>query len=211
MTRVIDLAGAASPPGGIHKKEEWTMPNSVFTDKTDIKIFILTLLTDVTQPLDYGSIQEIICRSNLVNPYDFAQCFRELEDLGHIIHEEHDGEKYYTASPGGRSVAAELSDEIAESLREKSMMEAARHIALRCEGAKTACTVTEQGPRRYQVVCEATDRDGVALSVSIRIPDKVTAERIRRHYLEKPENCLRGILSVLTGEVDYLLGQYDPN
>lgn len=181
------------------------MTNPFFTDKTDIKIFILTLLTDVTQPLDYGSIQDIICRSDLVNPYDFAECFKELEELGHIASEKEGGETFYTASESGRSVAAELSDEIGHEIREKSMLEAARHIALRCEGAQTSATVTELGPRRYQVTCEAKDRDGIALSVTIRIPDKMKAEQIRRHYLDKPESSLRGILSVLTGEVDYLL------
>ena len=107
------------------------MTNPFFTDKTDIKIFILTVLTDVTQPLDYGSIQDIICRSDLVNPYDFAECFKELEELGHIASEKEGGETFYTASQSGRSVAAELSDEIGHEIREKSMLEAARHIALR--------------------------------------------------------------------------------
>ena len=49
-------------------------------EKIDIKIFILYLMDRMGYPLDYDTITSIIIQDDIVNYFDFAQCFGEVED-----------------------------------------------------------------------------------------------------------------------------------
>ena len=44
-------------------------------NKTDIKIFILYLLSNVGYPLSYAEINDISVQDNFVGSMDFAECF----------------------------------------------------------------------------------------------------------------------------------------
>ena len=91
---------------------------ALFMDKTDIKVFILSLLSGIVDPLNYNTIHDIVCRRDRVNSYDFAECFSELEELGHIISDEGFGERVYQISSLGKEVSAELQSSIAKPILE---------------------------------------------------------------------------------------------
>lgn len=179
---------------------------AIFEDKTDIKLFILTLLSGLIDPLNDVTIHDIVCKDNKVNSFDFAECFEELIELGHVLCDDSMGEKLYAISDTGRQVAEELHDSIPESICHKSAVEAAKWLTLRRTGTKISCDIEELGPCRYMVKCQITDERGKMLDVSIRVSDRQTAQQIKEHMPSKPESTMRGLLSVLTGEIDYLLG-----
>ncbi|MBR6918550.1 MAG: DUF4364 family protein [Clostridia bacterium] len=72
---------------------------SLLTDPGEIKIFILYLLDKIGYPLDYPSIGAIMMQDNVVNFFDFAECFFALVEAGHIkvIYPDGDGPAEQTA------------------------------------------------------------------------------------------------------------------
>ena len=48
------------------------------TDKFEIKIFILYLLKNIKEPLEFSTINDIVVQDGFVNYFDFAICFAEL-------------------------------------------------------------------------------------------------------------------------------------
>ena len=74
-------------------------------NKNDIKIFILYLLQNINYPLDFPTINDIVVQDEYVNYFDFAECFAEILDMGHVVEEistdEKTGEKVtrYRISP----------------------------------------------------------------------------------------------------------------
>ena len=45
------------------------------TDKFEIKIFILFLLKNIKEPLEFSMINDIVIQDGYVNYFDFAICF----------------------------------------------------------------------------------------------------------------------------------------
>ena len=182
------------------KKKEMGMQN-----KTDIKVFILFLLDALSYPLDEAHLHEIVMENGYVGSFDFSECFSELKELGHILEIEEDGVRQYLISDTGRLVAAELQGDILESIREKSLQSAKGLLSLYKRGAVASAEVRERDSHGYEVVCKIADGEGTLLSLTLSSPSKAAAERMQSNFEKKPEETYRGILSVLTGEIDYLL------
>ena len=110
-------------------------------DKTDVKIFILFLLDNLQYPLDLDTLNRIVHETGYVGGFDFAECFSELLDDGHIIGDEVDGVAYYQVSSTGRMVAKQLQSELLDEIREESMICAARLLSLKARGASLHTSV----------------------------------------------------------------------
>ncbi len=174
-------------------------------NKTDIKIFILFLLFELNYPLDEAQLYEIVLENGYVGSFEFSECFSDLKEQGHILEKEGEAGTEYLISETGKLVAAELQGEILGSIREKSIRSAKGLLSLYRRGAVATATVKARPDHRSDVCCKITDADGALLEVTLAASDPLMAERIKNNFEAKPEEVYRGLLSVLTGEVDYLL------
>ena len=95
-------------------------------DKTDVKIFILFLLDNLQYPLDMDTISRIVHETGYVGGFDFAECFSELLDDGHIIGDEVDGVAYYQVSSTGQMVAKQLQSELFSNRCEEHQVSSGR-------------------------------------------------------------------------------------
>ena len=177
---------------------------ALFMDKTDIKVFILSLLSGIVDPLNYTTIHDIVCRRDRVNSYDFAECFSELEELGHIISDEGFGERVYQISSLGKEVSAELQSSIAKPILRAAEVEASRLLAHRQAGVRVDASYEEIGPCHFMVHCHITDKQGDVVKLSYRVTSRATAEKMAAHCRTCPEVMAQGLLSVMSGDVDYL-------
>ncbi len=185
------------------------MRNGVLNNKTDVKIFILFLLNHVRYPLPYDDICVLIGEDGFVADFDFAECFSELCEMGHIEESESEGVKCYVISDMGKEVAASLEDTLLSSIRKKSLHSAMRYLSLRHRGAHASASIERREDKQYTVSCRVEEKEGVYASFSLTLPTEEEAQRIRRHFLDKPEEVLRGITAAATGELEYLLGSSD--
>ena len=174
-------------------------------DKTDVKIFILFLLDNLQYPLDLDTLNRIVHETGYVGGFDFAECFSELLDDGHIIGDEVAGVAYYQVSATGRMVAKQLQSELLDEIREESMICAARLLSLKARGASLHTSVEPREDGQFLVKLAISDANGTILETTCAVPSERLAEKICRNFERKPEMTFRGLLSVLTGEIDYLL------
>lgn len=174
-------------------------------NKVDIKIFILFLLDNLNYPLDDESINNIIVENGYVGTFDFTECFSELLELGHIVGDEVDGKTYYHISESGRLVSAELQDSLLESIREASSQSASHILSLHKRGAHIEAEMKERTDKKIYVECRVIEKGGILFSFGVTVSSKTQAEHIISGFREKPEKMFRGLLSVVTGNVDYLL------
>ena len=176
------------------------------SDHIDIKVFILFLLDELRYPLNETVIAEMVHEHGYVGRFDFAECFSELKERGHVEEFEEDGEKQYVISPLGHSVAAELQGTLHEQMREKSRISALKRLSLYRRGAKTQVTVNRESEGRYLVRCQVEDRDGVVMDATVCVSTMAEVERIKRHFSEQPEEVCRGLVTRLTGHIAYYRG-----
>ena len=114
--------------------------------------------------------------------------------------------KLYEVSETGHQVAVGLGDSIMVSVRERSYRSALRHLSLKRRGAEIEKSYEPQGDG-FLVNCSISDKDGPALELKLRADSKYQLERMMSNFDERPEVIFRGIVALLSGDVNYLFEQ----
>ena len=174
-------------------------------DKNDIKIFILYLLGLIGYPLNFPTVNDIVVQDGFVNYFDFAECFAELLETGNVEELQIDGEDHYMITDQGRHVADTLESRLMSVLREKSLKSALRLLSFRKRGADVKCEVEPLPDGRFRMHCIVIDHHEEMLRVTVVLEDKIQVEKMRYNFMGKPEIVYRGIMALLSGEVNYLI------
>jgi len=114
--------------------------------------------------------------------------------------------KLYEVSEKGHAVAIGLPDSLMESVRERSYRSALRHLSLKKRGATFEKSYTEDG-ERYLVNCKISDKDGLAMDLTVRADSRYQLDRMMGNFDERPEVIFRGIVALMSGDVNYLFEQ----
>lgn len=110
----------------------------------------------------------------------------------------------YVVTASGRMIARGLSDDLLlAAVREKSYISAMRHLSLEKRGAVWNHSIENNGDG-YVFHCSIRDRDGVAFSLDLRADSYSQADRMRMNFEDKPDVVYRGIIAMVTGNVNYL-------
>lgn len=193
------------------------MPET-FHSPQQVKVFILYLLEKIGYPLDYNDLATIVIRDGYVDYFDFVTYFHELLEAGHIARvskdEDEDEEKReipvdrdsYLVTETGRMIAKGLSDDLLlAAVREKSYISAMRHLSLEKRGAVVKHDIEQVGDGSYIFHCSINDCDGLAFKLSLRADSYMQVSRMRMNFEDKPDVVYRGIVALVTGNVNYLL------
>lgn len=176
---------------------------------TDVKIFILFLLNNVRYPLTLDEITELVTADGFVESFDFTACFSELLEHEHITKGIEDGKEMYMITPKGMETSANLEDSLLSSLRKHSLHSATRYLSLRRRKASVTAEVTPQADGRYTVSCCASAEGAELASFSLTIASSEVAEQIRKTFLARPEQVIRGMTAAATGELGYLISGFE--
>ena len=185
-------------------------------DKNEIKIFTLFLLDKIGYPLDYNNIASIVVQDGVVRYFDFADCFFQLLDAGHICRAEEadaqlslDGsaaseqEEKFVITDTGRQVARVLGDNLMIRVREQGIRSALRHLSLQKLGAAIDQEYEPDGDG-YAYRCSIKAAQGEVLSVHVRLDNKWQLDRVLKNFADRPDVIYRGILALLNGDVNYI-------
>jgi hypothetical protein len=191
------------------------MPET-FHSPQQVKVFILYLLEKIGYPLDYNDLATIVIRDGYVDYFDFVTYFHELLEAGHIKSvggdedEENQGRAFdrdsYMISDTGKMIAKGLADDLLlAAVREKSYISAMRHLSLEKRGAVIKHDLEQVGDGTYIFHCSIQDCDGLAFKLDLRADSYMQASRMRMNFEDKPDVVYRGIVALVTGNVNYLL------
>lgn len=179
--------------------------NLFLSDKNDIKIFVLYLLDNIHYPLDYDTINDIVVQDEFVGYFDFAECFAELLDAGHIKEEIKNGIAMYCITDMGSQVAAQLQSSILAPIREKSLKSALRILSFQKSKAEIKCSVDLREDGKYDFRCSIVENKTVpTMELHLVVDSAERAEKMKLNFLDKPEVVYKGILAMVACEVDYL-------
>ncbi|MBO5110712.1 MAG: DUF4364 family protein [Clostridia bacterium] len=175
------------------------------TDKNEIKIFVLYLMKNVGMELDFNNVSDIVIQDNVVSYFDFAICFAELVEAGHVLVDKNEnGVEMYRVSPTGAEVADELSSSILSNIREISLQNAKRHLSFQRIGASVDCHSEDVGDGKYRVTFEIRQKDGGDFRISVMADSKQNRDRMMLNFKRRPDVVYRGTLALLSGDVNYI-------
>ena len=191
-------------------------------DKNDIKIFILYLLKNIKYPLDFNTISDIVVQDEFVGYFDFAECFAELLDIGtieqirvgdEIITEASVGRngrpekknELYRITDDGEKVVEQLHSNLLVMIKEKSLKSAMRLLSFKSRGSQVKCSSNEREDGAYDLHCEIIESRKTVLEINLVVENKQQLERMMYNFDERPEVVYRGVISLLTGDINYLI------
>ncbi len=176
-------------------------------DKNYVKVFVLYLLWNIDAPLDFETINDIATGDGYVGYFDFAECFGELLDAGHIEKVDGDGEPQYRITQKGINVAENLSPDIFSEIRDRSLKSALRLLSFKRRGAELVyeCVdVPDAEGGGYSVTCEILEHGRKTCSITVKVDSKLRADNIKKNFHERPEAIFRGALALLLGDANLL-------
>ena len=191
-------------------------------EKNDIKIFILYLLKNLKYPLDFNTISDIVVQDEFVNYFDFAECFAELLDSGTIELIRAGGEtvseatigkngrpekkdELYSITENGVIVVEQLQSTLLNMIKEKSLKSAMRLISFKQRGFEVKCSGAEREDGKYDLHCEVIENKESLMEINLLVNDKQRYDQMMYNFNERPEVIYRGVVSLLTGDINYLI------
>ncbi len=191
-------------------------------EKNDIKIFILYLLKNLNYPLDFNTISDIVVQDEFVSYFDFAECFAELLDSGtiemirvgdEIITEATIGKngrpekknEIYRITEGGVQVVEQLHSNLLNMIKEKSLKSAMRLLSFKSRGSDIKCEGREREDGKFDLHCEVIENRERLLEINLVVDNKRSLDQMMYNFNERPEVVYRGVMSLLTGDINYLI------
>ena len=170
----------------------------------NVKIFILYLMKNVNYPLDFITINDIVMQTDFVMYLDFAEAFNYLLDNDLIEKTEEDGEEKYRVTDKGALVAAELKSDIISSILDKSLAAALRYLDFKKRGVKVNFDIEQTDGGKYKITTSFTENGECMFSQMIIVDSLDRAKRMKDNFYERPEALYRGVLALLSGNVNYI-------
>lgn len=173
--------------------------------RTQAKIFILYILGNIDEPVEFTTVHEMILQDGLVGYFDFAPAFSELLEQGHIVMSARtpEGEPLYTITPQGRSVLETYEQELLSDEKDRAIRHAMRVLAQKRDGIRQTSRVVQTGDG-WTVTCTISDRQKALFETSVYLNDQAFAERLRNNFDDRADIIYRGVLALLSGDVDFI-------
>lgn len=175
-------------------------------EKNDIKIFILYLMRNIGYPLDFSNITDIVLQDEIVKYFDFAECFAELLETGNITQEkDENGETLYSVTEQGKHVADSLQSDIFMMIRERSLKSALRLLSFKKRGSFIKCQSTPLPDGSFSLCCRIVESKEEVMNITLKVDNKKQLDRMTHNFQERPEAVYKGLMTLLTGEINYLI------
>lgn len=168
----------------------------------EIKILLCYLLQNISQKLTLSQINEALLKRGLVNYFELADAMSELLESGHIVlcGTTAKDEDCYILTELGRKTAAEFSESLPLTVREKALASAQNLLARQKSAAENIVTV-DKVKDGYMVNLIISDIGSDLLNLSLFMPTQVEAAAVKRQFMRDPLLVYKGILALLTGDL----------
>ena len=179
---------------------------SLVGDKRNVKIFVLYLMQNINYPMDFVTLNDIVMQNDYVMYLDFAESFYEMLDSGLVeeICQTDDGDPMYMVTDKGRIVATELHSEILTSILDKSLACALRYLNFKKRGVSLSCKIEKLDEEKYEVICVLKEKDTEIMKTSMIVDSLNRAERMEENFRDNPEVIYKGMLALLSGNMNFI-------
>jgi hypothetical protein len=91
------------------------------------------------------------------------------------------------------------------TIRERALRSAKRFLEFQKNGCKTESEIVGLEGGKYRLVCRCLNSEGVYMETSVVVDNKHKAELMKLNFDDRSEFIYGGIMSLLSGDMNYLL------
>jgi hypothetical protein len=163
------------------------------------------MLNNLNKPMTYEDINEAVVQDEIVGGLDFADCFADLIDAGNIQEIREDGCCLYALSLQGKQVVESLQNDIPKSVRSQGLKTAFRMLNFKERGSKIVTTFNNREDGKYDLCCQIIDEKQLSMELKLIVESSNQLQLMMHNFDDRPEVMYRGIVALLTGDLEYLL------
>lgn len=165
------------------------------TSSTEIRL-LLCYLVQNAGPLTRQEIETALMEEQLVNYFEIGSC---LDDIARQELVRLSGEKY-SITEKGRRVAQELGYDLPRSVRERAVAAVLQAQTWARKEAEYSARITEQPDGHCTILCTVKGLDEELFSLQLGMPDRMTAEFVKKRFILRGNEIYQLLINKLTEE-----------
>ncbi len=177
------------------------------TDVSDIRLLICYVLWKIDQPIHRDVLIKILTDEGIANYFELADAVGEMEARQQIVPVDDDG-CVFVISDSGRDLAETLKDDLPLSIRQKGVRATLRTLARIKHEGENKVTISKN-KNGYNVKCTIQEGDADLMTVSLLVPDKISAETIKQHFYDDPIRIYCAVVAEMTGDYKSVKDQFE--
>lgn len=169
----------------------------------EIKILVCYLLSQLNCGMTFSQINDALLHRGLVNYFELASAMSELVESGHLSSRDcadSRDEAIYDLTDLGLETARTFGSTLPAAVKEKAV-KSARHQIIRRKIEASNLAVIRKEDDGYMVDLTITDIGSDLLKISLFMPTEQEAKLVQQHFLSDPLLTYKGVLALLTGDL----------
>lgn len=166
------------------------------TTSTEIRL-LLCYLVQNTGAVSQHQLETALMDTQLVNYFEIGSGLDDIRRQGLV---QVDAEGLFTITDKGRKVAGELAYDLPRSVREKAVAAVLKAQLWSRKRAEYSATITEGEMGRCTVHCTINRLDEKLFSLDLGMPDRLTAEQVKKQFILKGNEIYQLLINKLTEE-----------
>ena len=133
--------------------------------------------------------------AQLVNYFEIGSCLDDIKRQGLV---QQDGDGQFTITEKGRRVARELAYDLPLSVRERAVAAVVKAQLWTRKQAEYSAVISERTDGHCTVRCMINRLDEKLFCLELGMPDRLTAELVKRQFILKGNEIYQLLINKLT-------------
>ncbi len=164
------------------------------TDRTEIKILLCYLLSELKQPITQNQLIECVCGQELVNYFEMQSALQHLLD-NKLIKEDENG---YSILPEGKDIARQLESVVSTTVKRYAYTMAVNILQYESLKKQHKIKISPVEGGGFNLHCSIEDDEFTIFSMDIVMPDEKSAKFAGEQFILKGQDIFKCVLGITT-------------
>ena len=177
-----DFFSAGVAPGGLYSRE-------------DIRTLLCDLAMHLAQPLTISIAEAVFTGEGLANYFEFHAALQELTQTGKLVPQTQGGELVLVLPRQYHHATATFAQDLPRHVRDRALHAAEQFQQRSRREADNRISAYPTKDGGFYITFRQGESDDMLMSVTVYVPDKEQAERVRSRFLEDPGRLYHAVIN----------------
>ena len=188
MDMDFDAIDAGILPGGLR-------------NRSNVRLLICYIINSIKKPIRKDLVITAMQKNGVANYFEILDAFNDLQNKQNII--QTDAEKdLYTVSKSGKLIAANLSDELPITIRERAMETVTELLMQERNETENVVDIVKIG-NGFMVDCHIKGEGNDLFAFQLYVPDAKQARLVKKNFQSNAEMIYKMMIATITNNSDF--------
>lgn len=183
-----DAIDAGIDPGGLRKR-------------SNVRLLICYIIDSVKKPIKKDLVITAMQKNGIANYFEILDAFNDLQKKQNIIQTDVEND-LFTVSKSGRLIAANLSDELPLTVRERAMSTVTELLMQERNETENVAEISKI-KNGYMVDCHVKGEENDLFSFQLYVPDSKQARLVKKNFQSNAEMIYKMMIATITNNSEF--------